>query len=95
MRAWKPYLRVKVQSCRESGALEHGPRERAAFDGAEVSAECCKFLTFSHGKITTEIRSPEDGGGAKGIQTRCMVLEDLARFVAPDYSTIRIAPNQQ
>jgi hypothetical protein len=34
--ASKPYLRVKVQSCRESGALENGFRERAGFEGAEV-----------------------------------------------------------
>jgi hypothetical protein len=27
---------VKVQSCRESGALENGFRELAAFQGAEV-----------------------------------------------------------
>jgi hypothetical protein len=33
--ALKPYLRVKVQSPRESDALENGFRERAELDGAE------------------------------------------------------------
>jgi hypothetical protein len=39
--ALKPYLRMKVQSPRESDALENGFRELAEFDGAEV---CVKWL---------------------------------------------------
>ena len=85
----KPYLQVKVQSSRESGALENGFGSKPRSKVQRSVSGCCKFLAFSRGKIATESRSRRDGGGGSvrlnsAIITQYQSVMNWPLFVPPN-----------
>ena len=85
---------MKVQSCRESAALENEFGEPTTFQGARPLSEFYKFLEFSRTKNAAESYSRSNGGGGSGIRTHDTVSR-IHAFQASALSHSAIPPQRE